>query len=318
MSSKKFDTITRTAIWRANSKKCFYCNEYVEFRDLEIDHIIPEKISNESFAEIKNKLLLGEEFEINSLKNLVPTHHSCNNKKSDAEFSESSLRFYLELCGKNIGKIESELSNLQKRASAEKLLSQLSMMVDKSELSLNEIISYVRLSSAPSKRSSEPIVITFGINVTKYKDEHQILEDYVSVCDTLEDNLSKTLERDSSLIFIQSEESGRDGECISVRYVFWNINLNNLDDEKLSPWDILEISSYSEIYEDNWEDLFNKSIVEKYNQTICDDSDPIFGFSICPKCGSKSLNRSSSIDERNDELYYFIECDECDWSEWSQ
>ena len=41
-------------------------------------------------------------------------------------------------------------------------------------------------------------------------------------------------------------------------------------------------------------------------------------FIICPRCGSEKLDRSTPIDYDGDEVYYVIECRDCDWTEWTQ
>ena len=88
--------------------------------------------------------------------------------------------------------------------------------------------------------------------------------------------------------------------------------------DELLPWSVIEVSSYFELYSDNWEDYFNKSIVKRYHEVIHNGSDPIFGLSICPECGSKNLATSSATDYYRDEEYYFIECKDCGWNEWTQ
>jgi predicted nucleic-acid-binding Zn-ribbon protein len=61
---------------------------------------------------------------------------------------------------------------------------------------------------------------------------------------------------------------------------------------------------------------FIRAIVKKYHEVISEDNGP-FGYCACPQCGSNKLKHSSSTDNR-DNTYYFIECSECKWSEWTQ
>jgi DNA-directed RNA polymerase subunit M/transcription elongation factor TFIIS len=103
-----------------------------------------------------------------------------------------------------------------------------------------------------------------------------------------------------------------------MRFAFWNFDINHLDTDKILQWSITEVAFYSEIYSDNWEDHFNKSIVKRYHEVIQDDSDPIFGLSICPECGNKELEKSSATDYSRDEEYYFIKCSKCGWNDWTQ
>ncbi|GIO56910.1 HNH endonuclease [Paenibacillus cineris] len=68
----------RRAIWKAYHKKCFYCGEDVSWRELHIDHFIPRHLDSDLKREILSDLKLDVDFEFNSLKNLVPSHSSCN------------------------------------------------------------------------------------------------------------------------------------------------------------------------------------------------------------------------------------------------
>jgi len=43
-----------------------------------------------------------------------------------------------------------------------------------------------------------------------------------------------------------------------------------------------------------------------------------FGETKCPKCRSLKLEACSHHDEGHDEMYYFVKCSECGWSDWTQ
>ena len=62
-----------------------------------------------------------------------------------------------------------------------------------------------------------------------------------------------------------------------------------------------------------------QQIVNLYNNKIFDfGSGDSLPFNHCPKCGSDKLKRSSFTDEKRDDAYYSIECEECGWSDWTQ
>jgi 5-methylcytosine-specific restriction endonuclease McrA len=42
----------RAAIWRANNKRCFYCQEPIQFCNLEIDHLIPKATSGDRVQQL--------------------------------------------------------------------------------------------------------------------------------------------------------------------------------------------------------------------------------------------------------------------------
>lgn len=62
-----------------------------------------------------------------------------------------------------------------------------------------------------------------------------------------------------------------------------------------------------------------KAIVKKYNELIYDsNSENPLAFKACPLCGSDKLQHSSATDYQHDETYYFIECRDCGWKDWTQ
>ncbi len=66
-------------------------------------------------------------------------------------------------------------------------------------------------------------------------------------------------------------------------------------------------------------DDFIRSVVKKYHEVIIDaDAKGPFAYRACPTCGSKRLKWSSATDYARDDVYYFIECEDCGWSDWSQ
>ena len=85
----------RTAIWRTNDGRCFFCEEAVPFRELEIDHLIPRVTNTTRLSELMNSLDLPNDFHLDHLLNLVPTHGACNRRKGSNEFTEATGDLYL-------------------------------------------------------------------------------------------------------------------------------------------------------------------------------------------------------------------------------
>ena len=79
----------RYAIWFAHNGFCCYCAKHYEFRDCEIDHIIPQGLSRyECRAElldilnrISTKFQLPKDFAIDTFYNVLLSCRSCNNQK---------------------------------------------------------------------------------------------------------------------------------------------------------------------------------------------------------------------------------------------
>ena len=48
MSDYSFSEEQKVSHWRADGEKCFYCGVPVPYRELQIEHIIPEKVRGEA------------------------------------------------------------------------------------------------------------------------------------------------------------------------------------------------------------------------------------------------------------------------------
>ena len=64
-------------------------------------------------------------------------------------------------------------------------------------------------------------------------------------------------------------------------------------------------------------DSFVRAVVRKYKELTRDETQPL-GVKACPECGGIDLHSYSQIDYDHDEMYYFIDCRDCGWSDWSQ
>ncbi len=88
MSRQKFSYHLKLAIWYAYNKKSGYLDTPIEYIEMEIDHIIPERVlynpkeSNE-FEKWKEKYDLEDGFDILGIENLCPSTRDFNNMKSD-------------------------------------------------------------------------------------------------------------------------------------------------------------------------------------------------------------------------------------------
>lgn len=128
----KNDEYVRRAIWEIYKYKCFYTGAPLDYRDLELDHIIPEsyKGQKEDLDRIIKKCGLEENFEIYSLYNLVPTNKYENRRKSDRELNINAYIYYLGLVKNNVLAIEERIEKLKKEKGFDKSLSKIKKHVD--------------------------------------------------------------------------------------------------------------------------------------------------------------------------------------------
>jgi 5-methylcytosine-specific restriction endonuclease McrA len=311
----------RTALWRTNDGRCFFCGELVTFRELEIDHLIPRVVNDTKLSELVASLELPVDFHLNHILNLVPTHGGCNRRKGAAEFTEANLRFFFEMWRSKQARLSKELERVNRAAANEDALVTLALRIENGELSLREAVATLELLCSERGETNEPWVVTFGLLFAdlpaSFTEPYSGPRGHASLCDRLESELAGRL-GELRAIGRQTEASGRTGETLSVRYAFWNLDLNSLDKLCLDPFEVLEVAPYGEVYNNSWNSFFPRAVVDTYKRVIRDDKDHIFGLGLCPQCGSGRLNRSSGEDPNRGKLYYFIECEDCHWSDWSQ
>ena len=89
---------------------------------MQLDHIIPESYNHkkEDLERIINECGLDNDFELNSLFNLVPTRSYENRRKSDKELDLSAKLYYLNVAKNNVPKIQERIEKLKKTRNLEK------------------------------------------------------------------------------------------------------------------------------------------------------------------------------------------------------
>lgn len=88
MSKQKFPQNLRLAIWSAHNKRSGYENAPITFTEMEIDHIVPERVllnpkEENEFEKWKKKYSLDDNFKIQGIENLCPSTREFNLQKSD-------------------------------------------------------------------------------------------------------------------------------------------------------------------------------------------------------------------------------------------
>ena len=66
-------------------------------------------------------------------------------------------------------------------------------------------------------------------------------------------------------------------------------------------------------------DMNYRHLAQAFQRHLYDfDAKEPLAFRFCESCGSEKLERSDAIDPQRDEVYYFVECADCGWTEWTQ
>lgn len=145
MARKALPTSKRAAIWRAHERRCIYCTELITFADLDVDHIVPSRLKDqpEEFAKLLDEYGLSNDFDVDSLLNLVPSHRHCNLQKKGQVLPKSRALHFLSIAKdkqKKAYKIELEL---KEQALKDKFTVILQVAFDEGRISREELSSIV-------------------------------------------------------------------------------------------------------------------------------------------------------------------------------
>lgn len=71
----------REKVFNKYNKKCAYCGEVIEYRDMQVDHLTPKRLSHYYASERMKKELGIIGFCVGSFENLMPSCRRCNHYK---------------------------------------------------------------------------------------------------------------------------------------------------------------------------------------------------------------------------------------------
>jgi hypothetical protein len=243
MNKYRFSETERAAIWTADARECFYERTPVRYRDVQIDHIVPESISEAELSKLRP--LLPAEFEINSIENWATCHQGCNRRKGKSPFETKTLLFYLDMARRRAPKVRELIREFGRARENDKLLSDMAVRIEQGHLAPAEVLAVVRSASQTPPTPEEPWVIAFGANFYETLPEDAPEHD-PELSDWLLSRLNNDL-RQTGAIF-RLLDNDRSGETVSVRYAFWDFDLDRIREKIDLCWDVLAIQKYSEVF----------------------------------------------------------------------
>lgn len=109
------DPLVRKALYEAYSKKCAYCGDLIQPKNMHIDHILATNAADENDIEFKKYIgeLMDDGFILDSIENYRPSCASCNLKKNNRNFSVANLRFFHSEALKKSPKVLSIINKLK-------------------------------------------------------------------------------------------------------------------------------------------------------------------------------------------------------------
>ena len=273
MNKHRFSYTERYALWKAYGGRCFYCEKPLEFQDMTIDHILPERLI-EFPAELK---VLRKEYEIdenypgfqiNDFTNWVPAHfRKCNISKGGVILPKKITLLLLENVNKRIPKVHQELEALYRKRGRDKLLGSLGSAIENKHLRVQEVRKFVAQVER-LQHAEEPLVISFGLMIEDVINSEDLPSDvsreYPCLCDWLELDLVKRLREIITTPFHYTQPSERSGEGLSVRIVFPSLKEGEIDKLNIPWWEILEAANFWDIFGEKYEDAFPELPKQEY------------------------------------------------------
>ena len=145
MARKALPTSKRAAIWQAHACRCIYCTELVAFADLDVDHIIPSRLKDkpEKLVKLLIEYGLSNDFDVDSLLNLVPSHRHCNLQKKGQVLSKSRALHFLSIAEDRHAKACKIELEIKEQALKDKFTVLLEVALDERRISREELSSLV-------------------------------------------------------------------------------------------------------------------------------------------------------------------------------
>jgi len=94
---RHLDKYTKNALWEVHEKKCFYCNQALAFKNMQVDHIFPSNAFEGHEQEVKTAYQLDPSFDFNSLDNFAPACQSCNTDRKRGMVSQNGIPIWLAI-----------------------------------------------------------------------------------------------------------------------------------------------------------------------------------------------------------------------------
>ena len=111
----KNDPLVRKALYEAYSKKCAYCGDFIQPKNMHVDHILATNAKTSDDGDFNQYIdeLSSDGFILDSIENYRPSCAACNLKKNNRNFSVATLRFYHHEASEKSSKVLSIIAQCQ-------------------------------------------------------------------------------------------------------------------------------------------------------------------------------------------------------------
>jgi hypothetical protein len=182
MSSQRFTNAFREALWDTYGHKCFYCNGELPLSAMQVDHLLPEALTEDSKAlsEIRKRIGLDDSFCITGFENLVPSCSSCNNKKSGLILPPGSIAIFAAIILQRLPALEAALEKKRSERELDTTLRFIARAIENGTYTSEQLLAGLRaleqfpdgiLGHAPGAPVPSPEWPKYGV----FSEEHQII-----------------------------------------------------------------------------------------------------------------------------------------------
>jgi hypothetical protein len=154
MARQRFNTIERQALWEGHGKRCGYCHEIIRFKNLKIDHIVPEYLPNNpvQLAAFRVTHGLPSEFDVFDLENLLPSCDACNARKHHNLLPAGQLGICLKIAARAKLRILDRIDKLEKEDDADNARIAVMLALERGHLPVEDLENYLRSALAERGR----------------------------------------------------------------------------------------------------------------------------------------------------------------------
>jgi hypothetical protein len=226
---------------------------------MDVDHVLPRKLLHRlpELQRIRDEYGLPPRFQVEGYSNWIPCHRKCNLEKGEAVFDQTRAHFFLHVAEKKSGSATKVEGQVLRNEKAGRLLATLQVGLQEGLIDKRKVEDMLRESARTLTLRYDPLVVTFGTNVSELLEGDvlptEVPSYYPELCDWLEADLMRQVKHLARCKFYYPEDSARNGETLSVRLAFIGLDLNNLNGFRSSWWEILEVAYYSDVYGDSAE-----------------------------------------------------------------
>lgn len=134
---RKIPDSLREALWLAHGSRCAYTSEPLAYRDLHIDHILPDRLENapQERARLLAECRVPDSFDLQGPMNLLPVRGRANLQKGGKPFSPSRTVFFLEIAERKAPAVANHLRRIERRRDEDNVRIQLVRFRDDGTLS---------------------------------------------------------------------------------------------------------------------------------------------------------------------------------------